>query len=169
MMAAAAPMLLQKAVVEGAAAAPYRPGLLAAREGPLLEQAVRAMDRFPDVLLVNAVGRDHPRRAGLAVHLGWVLDLPTVGVTHRPLVAEGAWPEDVPGARSPLVVEGEQVGVWLRTRAGCRPLAISAGWRTDVDVAVEVVLAAVGPARTSEPIRRARELARRARSGFTRP
>ncbi len=157
-----------EAVVGGAAGAPYRPGLLAAREGALLERALRALGRFPDVLLVNAVGRDHPRRAGLALHLGWVLDVPTVGVTHRPLVAEGPWPEDQPGASAPPEIDGDQVGAWVRTRVGARPLAVSAGWRTDVDVAVGAVLTAVGRARTPEPIRRARELARRARSGFTR-
>ena len=156
-----------EAVVEGAAGAPYRPGLLAAREGPLLERAVRALGQLPDVLLVNAVGRDHPRRAGLAVHLGWVLGVPTVGVTHRPLLAAGPWPEDVAGARSPLIVDGEEVGAWLRTKRGARPLAVSAGWRTDVATAVDVVMAAVAEARTPEPIRRARRLARTARSAFT--
>ncbi len=167
--AAAVPATGAEAVVEGVAGAPYRPGLLAAREGPLLDLAVRALARFPDVLLVNAVGRDHPRRAGLALHLGWVLDLPTVGVTHRPLVAVGDWPEDTAGATAPLVVDAEQVGAWVRTRPGARPLAVSAGWRTDVGTAVDVVLASVGRVRTPKPIRRARELARRARSGFTRP
>lgn len=167
--AAAVPWIGAEAVIEGAAGAPYVPGFLAAREGPLLEAAVRALPRSPDVLLVNAVGRDHPRRAGLAVHLGWVLRLPTVGVTHRPLLGVGDWPADSAGATSPLVVDGEQVGAWVRTRPGARPLAVSAGWRTDVDVAVEVVLAAVRSVRTPEPLRRARELARGARAGFTRP
>jgi len=73
-------------VVTGAAGAAFEAGLLAPREGPLLEAAVRALGEEPDVLLVDATGRDHPRRAGLAVHLGAVLELPTVGVTHRPLV-----------------------------------------------------------------------------------
>src|SRR5439155_24828663 len=81
--------LLATAAIEGAAGAAYQPGLLALREGPLLEQAVRALTVRPDVLLVNATGRDHPRRAGLAVHLGAVLDLPTVGVTDRALVDAG--------------------------------------------------------------------------------
>lgn len=148
-------------VVRGEAGAPYAAGLLALREGPLLEAAVRAA--MPDVLLVDATGRDHPRRAGLALHLGAVLELPTVGVTHRPLLAEGAWPGDVRGAWSPLLLEGEPVGAWLRTRRGTRPLAIHPAWRTTTDVAVHVVLAALGRHRTPEPIRRARHLARLAR------
>src|SRR6266540_1459045 len=86
--------VLARAVVRGAAGAPYLPALLALREGRLLEAAVRALDEAspPEVLLVNASGRDHPRRAGLALHLGAVLGVPTVGVTDRPLVAEGDWP-----------------------------------------------------------------------------
>jgi deoxyribonuclease V len=150
-------------VVPGRAGAAYEPGLLALREGALLEAAVRALARPPDVLLVDATGRDHPRRAGLALHLGAVLDLPTVGVTHRPLVAEGAWPVDERGACSPLLLEGELIGYWLRTRAGTRPLAVHAAWRTDPDTAVEVVLAG-SHARTPEPLRRARRRAREARA-----
>src|SRR5207248_10599593 len=69
------------AVVTGAATAPYAPGLLALRDGPLLETAVLRLPARPDVLLVNATARDHPRRAGLALHLGARLDIPTIGVT----------------------------------------------------------------------------------------
>ena len=150
-------------VVPGRAGAPYEPGLLALREGALLEAAVRALAEPPDVLLVDATGRDHPRRAGLARHLGAVLDLPTVGITHRPLAAEGEWPADERGARSPLRLEGELVGYWLRTRVGTRPLAVHAAWRTDSDTAEEVVLA-TSRARTPEPLRAGRRLAREARA-----
>jgi deoxyribonuclease V len=104
--------------VSGPAGRPYLPTLLALREGPLLEQAVRALEIVPEVLVVNATGRDHPRRAGLALQLGVVLGLPTVGVTTRPLVAQGAWPADQRGATTPLLVGGEVVGCWVRTRAG---------------------------------------------------
>src|SRR3954469_8367971 len=82
-----------EAAVAGAAAAPYAPALLALREGRVLEGAVRALPVVPDVVLIDATGRDHPRRAGLALHLGATLGLPTVGVTHRPLLADGAWPD----------------------------------------------------------------------------
>ncbi len=149
--------------VAGRAGAPYEPGLLALREGALLEAAVRALAHPPDALLVDATGRDHPRRAGLALHLGAVLDLPTVGVTHRPLVAEGAWPPDVRGARSPLLLDDELVGYWLRARPGTRPLAAHAAWRTDAETAAGVVLA-TSRVRTPEPLRRARRRAREARA-----
>jgi deoxyribonuclease V len=148
----------------GEAGAPYVPGLLVRREGLLLEAAVRALPELPDVLLVDATGRDHPRKAGLALHLGAVLDVPTVGVTHRPLLAEGEWPADERGARSPLVLEGEVVGHWVRTRPGTRPLACHAAWRTDPDTAAELVLALTGQRRTPEPLRQARTAARRARA-----
>lgn len=150
--------------VSGEAAAPYEAGLLALREGALLARAVQALGRRADVLLVNATGRDHPRRAGLAIHLGAALDVPTVGVTHRPLLAGGAWPPDEPGAASPLLLDGERVGAWLRTRSGTRPLAVHAAWRTDADVAVEIVRAATRGARTPEPLRNARRAAREARA-----
>ncbi|MDH3458659.1 MAG: endonuclease V [Gemmatimonadota bacterium] len=156
--------LVSHAQSQGEAGAPYVPGLLAAREGALLEQAVLSLPRRPDVLLVNATGRDHPRRAGLALHLGWALDLPTIGVTHRPLVAAGDPPGPGAGASSALWLQGEQVGWWLRTRSGVRPLALSAGWRTDLRTVLDVVRAAAGRVRTPEPIRQARRLARTARA-----
>jgi len=152
------------AVHAGHASAPYEPGFLALREGPLLEAAVRALPRLPDVLLVNATARDHPRRAGLALHLGAVLDLPTIGVTHRPLLAHGEWPPDDHGAPAPLRLDGEVVGAWLRTRRGRRPLVVGPGWRMDLETALDTVLA-VSRARTPDPLRRARTAARRARAG----
>jgi deoxyribonuclease V len=161
---AAASLGGETVVVDGAAGAPYEPGLLALREGALLEAAVRALPGRPDVLLVDATGRDHPRRAGLALHLGAVLNLPTVGVTHRPLLARGEWPGAERGAASPLLLDGEQVGWWLRTKSGTRPLAVHAAWRTDPETAREVVLGAVRRARTPEPLRLARRAARAARA-----
>lgn len=151
-------------VVTGSAASSYRPGLLALRVGPALEQVVRAATVRPDVLLVDAGARDHPRRAGLALHLGAALDLPTVGVTHRPLVATGEWPLDERGATSPLRVDGETVGCWLRTRSGTRPLAIHPGWRVDLPTAVGLVLAGTRGQRTPDALRAARQAARLARA-----
>lgn len=157
--------VVAEAVLAGQAGGPYAPGSLALREGPLLHAALQALGARPDVVLVDATGRDHPRGAGLAVHLGAIAGLPTVGVTHRPLLAEGAWPPPARGATAPLLLDGVRVGAWLRTRAGARPVAVHAGWRTDVEVALEVVLAATGRHRTPEPIRHARRIARLARAG----
>jgi deoxyribonuclease V len=153
-----------ESVVDSTARGPYAPGLLAIREGPALAAAVDALPMSPDLLLVNATGRDHPRRAGLAFHLGAALGVPTVGVTHRPLLAKGPWPPEKRGASSPLCLAGEPVGAWLRTQTGIRPVAVTAGWRTSSSQAVELVMGAVHEARTPEPIRLARRAARTARS-----
>jgi deoxyribonuclease V len=166
--AAAAVLLRRRVVAEatvaGAAAAPYMAGLLALREGPCLEAAVRALAVAPDVLLVDATGADHPRRAGLALHLGAVTGLPTVGVTHRPLLAQGAWPEDARGAHSPLTLDGDMVGAWLRTRRGARPVAVHPAWRTTLRDAIDIVSAATRGHRTPEALRHARNRARIARA-----
>lgn len=150
-------------MVREAAGAPYVPGLLALREGPALERAVRALGQRPDVLLVNATGRDHPRGAGLAVQLGAVLGLPTIGVTDRPLLAAGHEPGPERGARAALRVGAGTVAWRLRTRSGARALVVHPGWRTDGDTAAAVVLAACRGSRTPEPLRLARRLAREAR------
>lgn len=150
-------------VTAGTAGAPYASGLLSLRMGALLERVVRGLPERPDVLLVDATGRDHPRRAGMALHLGAVLDLPTVGLTHRPLLAAGATPANHAGATSPLLIDREVVGFWLRTRAGVRPLAVHAGWRVDAATAVDVVRRCSFARRTPEPLREARRVARTAR------
>ncbi len=158
---------LNSVVVDGRAGARYKPGYLAAREGAMLETALRALMDEPvelDVVLVDATGRDHPRRAGLALHIGAVLDLPTIGVTHRPLLATGPEPPDEIGGFSELVLDGEVVGRWLRVRQGVRPLAVHAAWRTDAAVASETVLGLTTVARTPEPLRFARMAAREARA-----
>jgi deoxyribonuclease V len=156
--------LVAVAVERGTAGAGYVPGMLALREGSLLEAAVRKLPARPDVLIVDATGRDHPRRAGLALHLGAQLDLPTAGVTDRPLLAAGVPPADEDGAASPLLIGSEIVGYWIRPRRGLRPLAAHAAWRTAPDVAASVVLALCRGPRTPAPLRAARRAAREARA-----
>ena len=157
--------LLAVAAVAGAAGAPYAPGLLALREGPLLEAAVRALPSRPELLVVNATGRDHPRRAGLALQLGAVLDVPSIGATDRPLAAVGPPPPDERGATAPLRLDGALVALWLRPRRGARPLVAHGGWRTDAETAAGLLLAMTRSSRTPEPIRQARRLARLHRAG----
>ena len=156
---------LTSVVVHASAGAPYEPGLLAWREGPMLLVALRRLARRPDVLLVDATGRDHPRRAGLALHLGAVLDLPSVGVTHRPLCARGVDPAEERGSTAPVMINSDVVGAWVRTRRGARPVVAHAAWRTDAMTAAEVVLDTTGSSsRTPEPLRAARMEARAARA-----
>ena len=158
--------VIDQLVMPGVAGAAYLPGLLALRVGRVLEDATRALASAPDVLLVDGTARDHPRRAGLALHLGVELDLPSVGITHRPLVAHGDWPGDRRGATSPLRIGDEVVARWLRTRPGARPLAVHPGWRVDLDTAVDLVTITSPRCRTPEPLRRARHVAREARAQY---
>jgi deoxyribonuclease V len=165
--------VVEQKVVQQAVGAAYSPGLLALREGPVLAAAVAALEQRPAVLLVDASGADHPRRAGLTIHLGWALGLPTVGVTRRPLRATGdmtALHAPVAGAglvrgRSwPLRLEDEVVAALVCTRTGARPVVAHAGWRTDVETAVAVALAAsTEGARAPVPLQEARRVAREAR------
>jgi deoxyribonuclease V len=152
------------AELRGEAGDAFRSGWLALREGPLLEEAVRRLSLTPDVLLVDATGRDHPRRAGLALELGQILDLPTIGVTRRPLVARAETPARVQGARAPLLCGDELVGYLVRPTADSNPIVVHAAWRTSPEVAVRVVDSCLFGHRTPEPLRRARQLARQARS-----
>jgi deoxyribonuclease V len=157
--------VVAQVVVSGATAASYVPGLLALRHGPLLAEAMARLPVVPDVVLVDGTGRDHPRRAGLAVHLGAVLELPTVGVTNRALLATGTLPAPVPGARTPAMLDDEVVGFWVTTAPGARPVLAHAAWRTSPDTAATVVLAtSTEAARTPVPIQEARRVAREARA-----
>ena len=156
--------VIDEAISEGLTGAPYEPGLLALRLGPVLEKVLRELAVPPDVMMVDATGRDHPRRAGFALHLGAALELPTIGVTHRPLLAEGDWPGDWRGDTSALRIGDEVVAAWVRTQPEVRPLVVHPGWRLDLQQAVELVLATTPLRRTPEPLRHARHLARHARA-----
>jgi deoxyribonuclease V len=156
--------VLDQRVITGVSGAPYLPGLLALRIGGLLERTTRALLTLPDVMLLDATGRDHPRGAGLALHLGTQLGIPTIGITHRTLLAEGEWPSDRRGAVSPVRIGETVVGCWMRTQSGGRPLVVHPGWRVDLSTAVAVVAGTTVQCRTPEPLRRARQLARCARA-----
>ncbi|WP_129667696.1 endonuclease V [Phytoactinopolyspora endophytica] len=158
--------VIDESVVAQQVPAAYVPGLLARREGPVLEAAVSGLRIRPDVLLVDATGFDHPRGAGLAVQLGALLDIPSVGVTHRTLVASGAMPDEPrAGTIVPVHVGDRLVGYWVCTRTGTRAVVAHAGWRTSPDTAAQTVLAASSPgARTPAPLRQARRVARTTRA-----
>jgi deoxyribonuclease V len=157
--------ILGQAVLADRVPAAYVPGLLARREGPVLAAAIAALERRPNVLLVDGTGLDHPRGAGLAVHLGAVSELPTVGVTRRPLLASGAPPDLRRGAVAPIHLDDRCVGFWVCTKSGARPVVAHAGWRTSPETAVQVALAAsTEAARTPVPLQEARRVAREARA-----
>jgi len=142
---------------------PYIPGLLSFRELPVLLDAFRALATVPDAVLVDGQGIAHPRRLGLASHLGLWLDLPTVGCAKSRLCGDHAEPGEQRGERTPLLLGGDEVGAVLRTRDQVKPMYISPGHRIDVAAAVELVLRCTGRYRMPEPTRLAHHLTNRLR------
>ncbi len=150
--------VLEEVAIEGAARFPYIPGLLSFREGPLALAALERVQTRPDVLMFDGQGYAHPRRLGLASHLGVYLDMPSIGVAKSRLVGTYAEPGPNIGDRSPLVHRGEVVGVALRTKPRTNPLFVSAGHKLDLETAVAVVLRSLRGYRLPEPTRLADKL-----------
>jgi deoxyribonuclease V len=140
---------------------PYIPGLLSFREGPVLEAAFARLQSEPDAFLFDGMGIMHPRRLGIAAHLGLWLDRPTVGCGKTHLVGTYDTPDTARGACSAVVHRGERIGVVLRTREGIRPVYVSPGHRIDLDSAVALTLACTPRYRLPEPIRLAHRAAGR--------
>ncbi len=150
---------VESAVEEGKLSFPYVPGLLSFREAPLIVPALRRIQTAVDVLMVDGQGRAHPRRFGIACHLGLLTGKPSVGCgksllvgTHGPLPAErGSW--------VPIVDGCEVVGAAVRTREGAKPVYVSVGHLIGLEAAVRLVLASAFRYRLPEPIRWAHSLA----------
>jgi len=134
---------------------PYVPGLLSFREAPAVIAAVRKLPRRPDLLMCDGQGLAHPRRLGLACHVGLWLDLPTIGVAKSLLCGRFRPPGRTRGCRTRLLHDGEVVGAAVRTRADVHPLLVSVGHRLTLEEAVRWVLRACRGFRLPEPIRRA--------------
>ena len=132
---------------------PYVPGLLSFREAPALRAVLARVQTPYDALLCDGQGLAHPRRLGLACHLGVLLDTPAVGCAKSRLVGEHAEPGRERGDRAELRHRGERVGTVLRTRTGVKPLFVSPGHRCDHTGAVELVLRCCGGFRLPEPVR----------------
>jgi deoxyribonuclease V len=144
--------IVESHAVELALTMPYIPGLLAFREGPLVEAALRGIRSEPDVLLVDGQGIAHPRGAGIASQLGVLLDRPTVGVAKSRLFGHAPEPGPNPGDRVPLMApRGRQIGEVVRTRLRANPLFISPGHHVSVEKATEIVLACLRGHRLPEP------------------
>ena len=153
--------LVAQRVVRIPTSMPYSPGLLSFREFPALLEALQQLPRVPDLVYCDGLGIAHPRRLGIASHLGVVSGLPTIGVAKKVLVGTH---EDLPlaqGARVPLLHAGEQVGWMLRSKTGVRPLVVSPGHRVGLASAVALVLACCRGYRLPEPTRLADRLASR--------
>lgn len=143
---------------------PYVPGLLSFREAPLLLQVFEQIDPAPDLIMLDGQGIAHPRRLGLASHLGLFLDCPAVGCAKSRLVGEHREPGKKKGAHTPLQGKnGETLGAALRTREGCKPIFVSAGHKIDLASAIEWVLRVSPRYRIPEPTRLAHNLVNRVR------
>jgi deoxyribonuclease V len=145
---------------------PYVPGLLSFREAPAVIEAVRKLAVRPDLLMIDGQGLAHPRRMGLACHVGLWLDLPTVGVAKSRFCGEHRPPGRRRGCRTQLRHGGHRVGAVLRTRDGVKPLYVSVGHRVTLEQAVAWVLRCCRAARLPEPTRQAHQRVSRLKSSL---
>ncbi len=140
---------------------PYVPGLLSFREMPAVLPALEKLGTTPDVFVSDSHGLAHPRRFGLACHLGVLLDVPTIGVAKSILVGEPQGELDAEkGSRVPLIDDGETVGTVLRTRTDVNPVYVSVGHRCTLDDAAALMLDCSPKYKIPEPTRQAHKLSR---------
>ena len=144
---------------------PYVPGLLSFREIPASTGALEKVRAPVDAVIFDAHGLAHPRRMGLASHLGLFLDVPSVGCAKTRLVGTHEEPGREKGSATDLVHRGEGIGKVLRTRSGVSPVYVSVGNGIDLDSAVDLVLACSPKYRLPETTRQAHDAAKRLRRG----
>lgn len=139
---------------------PYIPGLLTFREGPVLLKCFRMIKNIPDVVLFDGQGVAHPRRMGIATHLGILLDRPSIGCAKTYLYGEFKLPADSKGAYEDIRdKEGDVIGACLRTKRGVKPVFVSVGNRIDLLKAIDIVLRCTKRYRIPEPLRDAHRFA----------
>ncbi len=154
--------VVEEAVLDGTATFPYVPGLLAFREAPLLLDVLEQLRTQVDLLLCDGQGLAHPRRCGVACHLGVVTGLPAIGCAKNHLDGAHAEPGPRRGDREPLVADGDVLGHALRTQDGVRPVYVSPGHLVGVDQAADLVLGLCSAYRLPDPLRRADHISRQA-------
>ncbi len=145
--------LVETKVVGGKVDFPYIPGLLSFREVPLTLEVCERLNVTPDLVLVDGQGIAHPRRFGLASHLGLFLDTPTIGCAKSRLCGRHEEPGDEAGSYAELVDGGETIGVALRTKPGTKPVYVSIGHKVDLEAAIYWVLECCRGYRLPEPCR----------------
>lgn len=138
---------------------PYVPGLLTFREAPSVLAALEKLRIWPDLLIFDGHGLAHPRRLGLAAHMGVLLDQPSIGCAKTRLIGQHIEPEDTVGHWVPLCDQGEIIGAVLRSRSGVKPIYISIGHRVDLRTAIQIVLRCIGRYRLPETTRLAHRIA----------
>ena len=139
---------------------PYLPGLLAFREGPVILDALGKLTPSPDVLIFDGQGIAHPRRFGLACHVGMIMDIPSIGCAKTCLSGSYKEPDAAKGSYSHLRDGKDIIGAVVRTRTEVKPLFVSVGHRIDLEDCIKVVLKCCRRYRLPEPIRKAHALAR---------
>jgi deoxyribonuclease V len=148
---------------------PYVPGLLSFRETPPLLEAWSKLQTEPDAVMFDGQGIAHPRRVGIASHVGLLIDRPTFGCAKSVLVGKYEEPGEERGAWTPLVDKGETVGVALRTKTRVQPIYVSPGHLIDLEGAIDLTLRCDGGYRQPEPTRRAHLLVNALRRGEREP
>ncbi|MBW4637830.1 MAG: deoxyribonuclease V [Gloeocapsa sp. UFS-A4-WI-NPMV-4B04] len=151
--------LQETAIARRPTSFPYVPGFLSFREIPAVLDALEKLNTIPDIILCDGQGIAHPRRFGIACHLGLLIDMPTIGVAKSLLVGKHEELLDQKGSWKPLRHRGETIGVVLRTRTGTKPLYISSGHRVSLPTAIEYVLRCTPKYRLPETTRIADKLA----------
>ncbi|MER5783671.1 endonuclease V [Streptomyces mobaraensis] len=154
--------VVAEATAVGRVAFPYVPGLLAFREIPTVLAALDRLPATPDLVVCDGYGLAHPRRFGLAAHLGVLTGLPTIGVAKNPFTFRHAPPGPARGDTAPLLDGDEEVGRALRTREGVKPVYVSVGHRVNLDRACAHTLGLARAYRLPETTRAADALCRRA-------
>lgn len=152
--------VLESVTASRAVAFPYVPGLLSFREAPAAIEALGKLRVRPDLLLCDGQGIAHPRRLGIASHLGLLLDIPSIGVAKSRLIGTHEDPGPHRGDRAPLVDKGEVIGAVLRTRPGTKPIYVSIGHRVGLDTAVSFVMRCTTRFRLPETTRAADRLSK---------
>lgn len=151
---------VEAAVVHVPVKFPYVPGYLSFREVPAALAVLAKLEQRPNLILCDGQGLAHPRRFGLACHLGVLLDIPTIGVAKSRLIGEARGRlGHARGAWVPLIVDDEIIGAEVRTRAGVKPLFVSIGHRVSLDTAIDFVLRCAPRYRLPETTRCAHRLA----------
>jgi len=143
--------VVETKVARGRLNFPYIPGLLSFRELPLTLAACEQLSVTPDLILVDGQGIAHPRRIGIASHLGLILDIPTIGCAKSLLCGSHEAPGNEPGSYADIIDKGEIIGAALRTKAGVKPVYVSIGHKTDLPTAIDWVLKCCKPARQGLP------------------
>lgn len=150
---------VEEALVRTPTTFPYVPGLLSFREAPAVLEALAQLQTSPDVILCDGQGLAHPRRFGIACHLGLICDLPSIGVAKSRLIGTHAEPPTEKGAWIPLMDKGDRIGAVLCSRANTKPLYISAGHKISLETALDLVLRCTPRYRLPETTRYADRLA----------